>query len=346
MINVVFFLHFSRYHLSMSCLHPVLAFDTGLKTDKGKRLILRCSAKEILHGELVSAETIERRLKRPLGTIVFNTDYYKFIEGHYYAYKTVYQPCGNCIGCRLDNSLEWSLRCCLEASYYDHNYFVTFTYDDEHFPKDGKVHKEEFQRLMKRIRKRFGSDIRFFACGEYGSHTLRPHYHAILFNIELNNLIPYKVSSSGNQLYISPELFDCWKNGFVIVGDCNFQTCAYVARYTAKKVVQSDDYKPFLLMSRRPGIGQRFFVDHPEILEYDKIYFNVDGRPSHSMPKYFDYLAEKVKDMTDVKNKRILISDKMENLRFSLKTFHSYVDYLENNELILNSKIERLHRDL
>ena len=37
---------------------------------------------------------------------------------------------------------------------------------------------------MKRLRKKYGSKIRFFQCGEYGELYGRPHYHACLLNFD------------------------------------------------------------------------------------------------------------------------------------------------------------------
>ena len=37
---------------------------------------------------------------------------------------------------------------------------------------------------MKRLRKRAGSDVRFYMCGEYGPENWRPHYHALLFGFD------------------------------------------------------------------------------------------------------------------------------------------------------------------
>ena len=40
-------------------------------------------------------------------------------------------------------------------------------------------------KLSKRLRDRVGyGRFRFYACGEYGETTNRPHYHAILFNYD------------------------------------------------------------------------------------------------------------------------------------------------------------------
>lgn len=121
-------------------------------------------------------------------------------------------PCGRCIGCRLERSKVWAIRCMHEAAIFDNNCFVTLTYDNDNLPDDGSLIKSDWQLFMKRLRKRlvpknpysFNNDfdkwdawqlkygIRFFMCGEYGqdqdyalegiSKLGRPHYHAILFN--------------------------------------------------------------------------------------------------------------------------------------------------------------------
>ena len=43
-------------------------------------------------------------------------------------------PCGRCVGCRLERSRQWAVRCMHEASMHMFNSFVTLTYDDDHFP--------------------------------------------------------------------------------------------------------------------------------------------------------------------------------------------------------------------
>ena len=102
-------------------------------------------------------------------------------------------PCGRCIGCRLDRSLSWAVRCIHESSLYDENCFITLTFDNEHLPKaclkcrtvDGSLCVCQFQNFMKRFRQ-FVSPrvIRFFHCGEYGVKFSRPHHHACIFNYD------------------------------------------------------------------------------------------------------------------------------------------------------------------
>jgi hypothetical protein len=92
--------------------------------------------------------------------------------------------CGQCIGCRLERSRQWAIRCVHEASLHEHNSFITLTYNDENLPADGSLDVRHWQLFMKRLRKRHGSGIRYFHCGEYGSKHRRPHYHACLFGLD------------------------------------------------------------------------------------------------------------------------------------------------------------------
>ena len=61
-------------------------------------------------------------------------------------------PCGRCIGCRLDRSLSWAIRCVHEARMHEDNCFVTLTYDKEHLPDDGSLRPRDFVLFMKQLR--------------------------------------------------------------------------------------------------------------------------------------------------------------------------------------------------
>lgn len=48
-------------------------------------------------------------------------------------------PCKWCAGCQEKYSKDWATRCMLEASQYEHNYFITLTYDDYNIPRDDYI---------------------------------------------------------------------------------------------------------------------------------------------------------------------------------------------------------------
>lgn len=171
--------------------------------------------------------------------------------------KTV--PCGKCVECLQKYSNDWALRCMLEAKKYKNNAFITLTYNDANLPEGASLRKRDFQNFMKRLRKQLArSDIliRFFACGEYGSHTGRPHYHAIIFGFNFDDKYFFSTDNKGNKLYRSPLLEKCWIFGFSSVGELSFDTAKYCAKYMQVDYRLLGKKEPqFTLMSRRPGLA-------------------------------------------------------------------------------------------
>jgi hypothetical protein len=164
-----------------------------------------------------------------------------------------------------------------EASLYKDNCFITLTYDEEHLPEDYSLHYDDFQRFMKRLRKRYqGKTIRFYMAGEYGENFGRPHFHACIFNLDFEDKYLWQKTDSGSKIYRSKILEELWPFGYSSIGEVNFQSAAYVARYIMKKVtgdMAEQHYeevnfttgeiiqrKPeFNKMSLKPGIGQAWF---------------------------------------------------------------------------------------
>lgn len=128
------------------------------------------------------------------------------------------------------------MRCVHEASLWPDNCFITLTYNPENLPPDCGLIKSDFQKFMKRLRKRYGEGIRYYMCGEYGDRTNRPHYHAILFNHNFSDWVYLFDSPSGEPIYTSPTLEKIWGLGFVTIGTVTFQSAGYVARYCMKKI--------------------------------------------------------------------------------------------------------------
>lgn len=225
----------------MSCYHPLRAFESLRRTtENGKKLI------------------------------IFNESELKdenFVE--------IEMPCGQCIGCRIDRTRDWAVRCMHEAQCYEHNCFITLTYNDDCLPVDRSVNIEEFQRFIKNFRRRYdGIDrkvrtngvphypIRYFHCGEYGDQLDRPHYHACIFNFDFGDKQFWKRTELGDILYTSEELSRLWsepiesqhvkeydssivwqkgsrwyvRKGFCTTTDVTARSAAYVARYVTKKI--------------------------------------------------------------------------------------------------------------
>lgn len=205
-------------------------------------------------------------------------------------------PCGKCAGCRASHQKQWALRCSLEAALYTKNCMVTLTYDQEQCPK--KLVKRDFQKFIKDLRND-GYIFRYFGCGEYGSQNGRPHYHIILFNFWPNDAIHEMKSDSGFPLYKSKYLEEVWSRGLVRVSEVSPGTAAYVAGYVDKKIGQGE----FVLMSKRPGIGQKYFEENlVDIYKYDCL---VGAFGVQKVPRYCDKIAESLNyDIVDIKEDR------------------------------------------
>ena len=187
--------------------------------------------------------------------------------------KEIYIPCRKCFECVQSYSTNWALRCSLEAKAYSKNCFITLTYDNEHLED---INVPTVQKFIKRLRKHFGArSLRYFACGEYGENTRRPHYHIILFGVDFSqDRLFLKRDKRGNVLYYSPVLMKLWKNGFHSIGDLSFESAKYCAKYM-QKFNFVDGKKSFTLQSRKPAIGYNYAISHKEeICKTGKVYVN------------------------------------------------------------------------
>lgn len=204
-------------------------------------------------------------------------------------------PCGQCLACRLTWAGDWAARCEKEAKLHEENCFITLTYGDEHLPIGGttrsSLSKRDWQLFMKRLRKEYGDGIRFFATGEYGDQNQRAHYHALLFGHDFPDKQLWK-SRGSTRLFLSASLDRLWGLGFTSVGAVTFQSAAYVARYVVKKLKAenaeyADRTPPFVLMSRRPGIGAGWYERfHGDVYPEGTIIVGEGKR--RRAPRYFD----------------------------------------------------------
>lgn len=344
------------------CKHPLKGFQIGI-TDSGKPKY-KIVSYDVDHVEVDSKGHV---------SVAYDTFTGKYCSDRVDNYIEI--PCGKCIECRLDYSRQWANRCMLELSYHDSRYcwFVTLTYNDEsmqHLPvgfvNNVEVHsldKSDIQKFFKLLRRDVDyhnraveSNIRYYACGEYGTKSFRPHYHAIIYGLNLLDNSPWCRSHHNFQLFRSPYLEKIWKKGFVVVSPVSWETCAYTARYVMKKAkgLTADEYMKcginpeFVLMSRRPGIGRQYFDEHyKDIYKFDSITVSTsEGGKKFKPPRYFDQLYAQL----DSIESEVLKINRREcaeaAIELKLKgTDKSYIDVLQSEEKILQSKVKALRRD-
>lgn len=193
----------------------------------------------------------------------------------------------------------WSFRCLAEASSYAQNCVLTLTYDNEHLSKNGSLCLADFQKFIKRLRKRIDPiKVRYFGCGEYGSKGMRPHYHVILFGWCPDDLVYSHSSCPDVKFYRSRFISDVWHNGFVVVcPTVKPKVIPYVCKYLQKfNNIPDGLVRPFTVMSRRPGIGLCALGKSVD-LNTDKIYIN--GKSS-SIPRYYLDKLEQLEIMTSM----------------------------------------------
>lgn len=278
-------------------------------------------------------------------------------------------PCRHCVGCRLSKSREWANRVLMEHQYHESSWFLTLTYDDEHLPPAYPVDpatgeilsvhatlvKRDLQLFFKRLRFS-GQKVRYYAAGEYGTQTYRPHYHLLVFGLVLDDLKPIKRNFAGDQYFTSDYIASLWPMGYHILGKVTWQSAAYVARYTMKKATKGYDKRyydkagiepEFQTMSLKPAIGKQFYDDHPEIFDYD--YFNIstpEGGRKVYPPEYFRKLYAKQHPF-DAYMRSFKNTDNMDlllHLKLAL-TDINYYDILRIEEEKKISRLSALTRD-
>lgn len=254
-------------------------------------------------------------------------------------------PCGKCIGCRMEQARQWAIRCMHEAEDHENNCMVTLTYDEQNVPADGSLQPMELQLWLKRLRKKFPSRIRYFACGEYGDQYHRPHYHCLLFGIDFDDSIEYNPNSG---LPSVSELQETWTNGYVKVSPFTYESAAYVARYVIKKQKSEDSYldkttgvirsPEFTRMSRMPGIGCRWLQqNYADTYKDDTVIF-ARGQVTRP-PRYYDKKFEQgpgAGTIQDIKKKRIEESFKRRS--------DSTPEKLRVREIVAKARLAQLKR--
>lgn len=228
---------------------------------------------------------------------------YRTISGEF----TNVVPCGKCLSCLRRRQGAWSFRLSEQMKVSHSSAFLTLTYTDLSMPysESGRptLKKDDFQRFMKRLRKALPVkmvenkdgeqynlyQLKYYACGEYGSRTMRPHYHCIMFNLP--------------QAYIQdPQRLEAhWSLGYLRLDPCNSATINYTTKYIMKgswkkddmvnietgEITEDDRVPEFSLMSKK--LGKEYLT--PAMRRYYKQnivnYVTLPGGVKVSLPRYY-----------------------------------------------------------
>lgn len=253
---------------------------------------------------------------------------------HLMEHNVVSVPCGHCINCQMKKRKDMSVRLAHEASQHEKCCFLTLTYNDDNVPTTdwndlsdpvkqfdnglGSLPEltlcpRDVQLFMKRLRRRLEyhlgiKGIRYFAVGEYGGRTHRPHYHVLIFGWSPSDLVYHKMHK-GNVVYRSPLIEDLWtvrrsldsadrvSLGFSSVSEVTPFVAKYAARYVTKKfarISQDDSHSivpEFTLQSvRNGGIGATWFDKygvHSCSLGLCTVRCSADRISKHTIPQYY-----------------------------------------------------------
>lgn len=211
-------------------------------------------------------------------------------------------PCKKCEICLQNRRSDWTFRLTEELRTAESAWFITLTYADENIPytepdENGEIYatlyKRDIQLFNHRLRKAIAKyhtnllkkqiiapsaskplTLRFFATGEYGSETDRPHYHGIYFNVPRT---------------LIEKLQEIWKKGQTHFGTCTPASIHYVTKYciSSKKKDHKLRLSPYSQMSKNPAIGHGY-IKRNTIYHINNLTSTVilNGHPQ-KMPDYY-----------------------------------------------------------
>lgn len=224
-------------------------------------------------------------------------------------------PCGKCIACRLQHGRKWSARLLETLNNSFNNYFLTLTYSDDdliklfnigdNIPELNPDHLDDFlNRIKVKLRAAHEKQLRhsgcdtkiahklskypkYYAVGDYGETTFRPHYHVLLFNCVISHEELYQL------------VYDTFDYGLLHdVRPMLPEHCSYAVKYVAtyspqfKYAVDNNLELPFYRSSR--GL----IPDNQRLsnlaVEYDSGNRTLQhGRAHYGYPAYVKHLLNK-----------------------------------------------------
>jgi hypothetical protein len=207
-------------------------------------------------------------------------------------------PCGKCPPCLQRRASAWSFRLTQALKVFPSVHFLTLTYEDPPISKKNYMTlvRRDWQLFMKRLRRYHPKQakIAYYAVGEYGSKTWRPHYHAIILGSDAELISKAWSDARPDADFDKKRLILPGKPGiFEADSDVNPANIAYVTKYITKgkqiPLHPNDDREPeFALMSK--NLGKNYMSS--AIINYhksdpDRMYVTNPDGIKLAMPRYY-----------------------------------------------------------
>jgi len=256
-------------------------------------------------------------------------------------------PCGRCGFCLSNRRKEWSFRLQKEMRYHESASFITLTYSDSNIRYLDDINsdtgecitypvlvKKDLQDYIKRVRyyQKLVTDskIKYYAVGEYGSKTKRPHYHAIMFGV-----------------HRKVKLDKIWDYGHTDVGSCTLDSIDYVTKY----VVNKKDYKHFLVppfSCISNGIGLQHLEDNWDLYQTQRIVRGGRGY-NQKLPRYYqNKIGKPKKGASVVTAKRFseFEESRQQEIARLQKLGHAEPSlYMEERDIVNSNRIVKSSKD-
>lgn len=237
-------------------------------------------------------------------------------------------PCGKCKACRRRRQQGWCFRLSQEMRRSNTSAFLTMTYSDENLVYGEEyptLVKRDLQLFWKRLRKtqaKITNDkIKYYAVGEYGTNTYRPHYHAIVFNI------------SPSLLFDGP-ITKAWQLGAARVDECNQASINYVTKYMMKAPTEPIHGKQQEFSSMSKRLGDNYLTEKMMKFyqENEYPYIITEGGRKHTMPRYYKekiFTEEQLRKFGKEALSQIVPQNLDEKKRFEIYCEQKYLKQLE-----------------
>lgn len=199
--------------------------------------------------------------------------------------------------------------------------------------------------------------LRYYYGGEYGEQYGRPHYHLCVFGLDFNDKKHVQTTELDFKLYESKQLEQFWPYGQHMIGELNWETAAYTARYIMKKITgnkQQQHYEKinaetgeiiniqpeFNDMSRRPGIANQWWEKFKnDVYKTDRSQVRIRGQAAQP-PRYYDKL---LKRYFPDRHDQLKLQRKLEN---QLHRENHTPERLQKAEIIKKAQIKHLKQKL